>query len=632
MVLGLSRMQPRSARPPITPLPSDAAAPSAQEENWLAQRGAILFEATCDVMGGFPGFADQGGELSGVALRISERFLLVDDARPNGFGIPVNWLDGAELISEGERDDPDLRVFYADGDALRCFSIRFRANRLAMRGGKRAERAQDALRAAGLVDMAPPEPPNFALPWERTREFDGENVIWTGHASAPVRVGHELAPSEIWLSTESLIWGSSEGSGLNRVTLPELSDFCTTRLKDRLGTPAIYLAVAGDQFGRYEIPFVFDQQETPDRNFRDRGAMLVGLRSRAVPEGAPTPLWQPWRLDVHPASRQVEPEPAITQAIETPTETPGVRARIESWLPRLQSLATRGLALPSVEDEESTVVAFTPADPESLPVIPTQEGSLRRNEPTVILSEVEGPLAVRKPSVSASEPEQALTPSPSPNVERGEHEGRGGEDEGCLTTRDPSRVGMMEGKATSVDSPVISSEAEGTLVEVNAPSSEAAPSPMPGEGSMDPAFVAEDFSAVPELARDEERLPSASPPPQPSPVRGGGSTASITREPVTAEERFETAALGVLADALQAIDIRLETGSLEPLSRTASLSAARDAAFTEIRELATAKTIKKREMRRRIERLTNLHDAGVRLRSIVELYDRGRLNHPELAH
>ena len=37
-------------------------------------------------------------------------------------------------------------------------------------------------------------------------------------------------------------------------------------------------------------------------------------------------------------------------------------------------------------------------------------------------------------------------------------------------------------------------------------------------------------------------------------------------------------------------------------------------------------------MRRQIARLTDLYDAGIRLRSLVDLYDRGRLNNPELEH
>ena len=570
MVLGLSRMQPRSPRPPIAPLPPETAPQSTQETDWLAQRGAILFEATCDLMGGFPGFADYGGEVSGALLRISERFLIVDEGRPHGFGIPVAWLDGVALAAQEGREDADLRVFLFDGAFPRCFSLRFRTSRLSMRGGKRAERARDALQAAGLIGSAPPDAPDFVLPWEQTGEFDSENVLWTGHASAPVRVGQELAPSEIWLSTQSLIWGSSEGIGLNRVPVADLRDVISARLKDREGAPAVYLAVSGECFGRFEIPFVFDQQETPDGNFRERGAFMAGLRSRAIPEGDPTPLWQPWRLDVHPATRQMEPiaeiEPNGPPATEPEPlgDGTGVRARIESWLPKLHSLATRGLALPSAGDEQATVVAFEPA------------ASSTTEAPASESGEASAPVILNGAEETLDETDLSMS-SPLAEVE------------GQAVCADPENEPAIESHENT-------DPAENLL-----------PSVVPGE----------------ERALDAEKPSSVSLPDQ--------DHRTAEDPPITRAQRFETAALGVLADALQAIDIRLETGSLEPLSRLASLAPLRDAAFTEIRELGAHKTIKKRELRGDIARLTNLHGAGVRLRSIVDLYDRGLLDNRELA-
>jgi hypothetical protein len=510
MAFGLSRWQPRSTRPPLEPIPDSSLSHS---QSWLEQRGVVLFEAAADMMGGFPGYADQGGELRGVVVRVTERFLLADEGKPHGFGVPVQWLDGTMLLPRADGDDPDLRVFYSDGALARLFTVRFRPNRLAVRGGKRAERAQDALGAAGLADsiaLAPPESPDFALTWEETHEFDDESVIWSGHAAAPVRVGEELAPSEVWLSTNSLIWGSSDGDGLNRVPLRDVSDFNATRMKDRLGTPVVHLGVSGEQIGRHELSFVFNQHETPDLNFRDRGGLLVGLRSLMIPEGSPAPLWQPWRLDILPASRRgeaaVEAKPSLPSAepeLAAP-ETPGVRTRLESWLPKLQMIVNRGLALPSAADERATVIAFEPP-------------------------------ADAKP----------LTPDTAPT--------------------EPIWFETFTGDAK--------------------------PEPV---GAMDI-----DLAPVVPVA-----------------------TSKV--------DQFENAALALVADAIRAIEVRLETGLLEPLAAWTPLTQERDAAFAELREAAARKSIKKREMRQTIARLTNIYDAGVRLRSLAELHDRGCLDNAQL--
>lgn len=563
MVLGLSRMQPNSARQPLDSNPEPI---SSRDQHWLAQRGAVLFEASGAVMGGFPGFADQGGELDGVDIRISDRFLLVDEGKPHGFGIPIQWLDGALLAPLAERDDADLRVLYSDGALPRSFTLRFRPNRLAMRGGKRAERAQDALFAAGLsgaATIAPLDAAEFVLPWERTHDFDDEPVIWTGHAAAPIRVGEELAPSEVWLSTESMIWGSSEGSGLNRLSVAAICDFATTRLKDRLGTPAIYLGVTSDRFGRYEVPFVFNQQETPDRNFRERGDFLAGLRSRAIPEGAVAPLWQPWRIDLHPATRREEPISEPDRIAPTP-ETPGVRARLESWLPKLQTVVGRGFSLPTVEEEQAGVIAFeTHASPDMSPTEPI------RFDPRIasLRSLAEEPIAVASPA-----------------------------DDTATSTRAPVFDLAEEATAAMIDSPLAIATEDRTTLAIE----------------TDPLDVVDSGDSG-----DPERT---------DPI----ASAELPDAPVTAVGQFENAALAVVADAIRGIEVRLETGLLDPLAPWSPLQIERDAALAELREAVAAKTIKKRELRAQTIRLIDLHDAGIRLRSVVDLYDRGRLDNAEL--
>lgn len=312
MVLGLNRIKPRMDNNGPTPI-RNGVIPAGMSKNWHQERGALLFEAQVDVIGGFPGFADRGCWLTDAQFRVTEHFVLVDEGLPHGFGLPLKWIEGSALIAQHNREDYGLRIFYRDGIGPRLFTLRFRASRIAMRGVRRSVRAQDSLHAAGLADRFsanPPSEPSFTLPWDQTSQFEGENVIWMGRANAPIRVGREATGSDIWLTTKSLIWGSGDGLGVNRVPLPLLMDVVSTRLRDRLGTPAVYVGIGDENTGRFEIPFVFDALTPPDRNFRERGAFLVGLRSRGVPEGFAAPYCQPWRLDVFPAAPQMEAEPS----------------------------------------------------------------------------------------------------------------------------------------------------------------------------------------------------------------------------------------------------------------------------------------------------------------------------------
>src|SRR5687768_5303007 len=180
MVLGTTRERP------ITE--SQDAAPGRAAEAWRAERGAVHWEGTGDLAGGFPGFAARGGRLLGVQVRLTDYYLLVEEGRPHGFGLPLAWLVGADLYAppRAERTDPALRLRYDDGVAVRTFLVRFRGSLLGPRGGRRAEQVLAALQAFGLGEAGEPLPeaPEFAVSWDEAARFEGENVIWSGHASA----------------------------------------------------------------------------------------------------------------------------------------------------------------------------------------------------------------------------------------------------------------------------------------------------------------------------------------------------------------------------------------------------------------------------------------------------------------
>ncbi|MGH2535465.1 MAG: hypothetical protein ACRDJW_24665 [Thermomicrobiales bacterium] len=305
MLLGLVRARPRwdglTGRGALVMSPSATARGRlALASDWLAERGATRFEATCDVSGGFPGFAQRGGRLTGALLRISDAYLLVDEGQPHGFGLPIQWLDGAAVVP-GPAQRAALRVAYRDGATARHFTIALRSGRLPMRPLRTAAHARAALLDLGLPDRDDdyePALPRIQVGWDQTRGLESENVIWTGPVSAPLYEGGRVAAGHLWLTTRSLIWGSAAGNGLNRVPLSALHDVITGQDEPRQGIPSAYVAYLDPDTGRIDLPFLFDRL-APDRNPRERGAFLVALRSRGVPLGLPAPLIQPWRISVH---------------------------------------------------------------------------------------------------------------------------------------------------------------------------------------------------------------------------------------------------------------------------------------------------------------------------------------------
>jgi hypothetical protein len=170
-----------------------------------------------------------------------------------------------------------------------------------------------------LTERQLPEPA-FHLAWEEAAQYESENVIWTGRASAPLRVGLPAVPSEIWLTTRSLIWGSEEDDGLNRLPLPVVTDVLGAQIEDRRGTPAVYVGIGDETAGRFDLPFIFDQLPNVDLNFRERGAFLVGLRSRGIPFGTPAPLVQPWRGPIR--------QPVSAASTQAPTTDSGTTAPV----------------------------------------------------------------------------------------------------------------------------------------------------------------------------------------------------------------------------------------------------------------------------------------------------------------
>lgn len=343
MVLGFTREQTTLARrAPAVERPG----PVYGWDDWLIERGAIQWEAAADLTGGFPGFAGHGARLEGCQVRVTERFLLVDEGRRHGFGLPLGWLVDADVIASplrGDRGEAVLRVRYNDRDRVRTFLVRLRGPFLALRGAKRAEHALAALREVGLeagAEALPPLP-EIAHSWLQAAQFEQENVIWSGVTSAAPGPGQEPEPCDVWLTTRSVIWGGGIGDGVLRLSLDRVLDVVPAELESRGKTPALYLACADEAGGRHDLPFIFDRQHPAQRCHRERGALLVGLRSRGIPLGVPPALPQPWRAALAQAAAEDHRFASEAQPLHPPVREQTAPTRFRTPSPARRSVPRR---------------------------------------------------------------------------------------------------------------------------------------------------------------------------------------------------------------------------------------------------------------------------------------------------
>ena len=180
-----------------------------------------------------------------------------------------------------------------------------------------------------------------------------------------------------------MIWGNETASGVQRIPLADLTDVAAEKLADRDETPALYVGVGNQATGHFDLAFIFNQQSTPDRNLRERGALLVGLRSRGLPIGHPTPVRQPWwdrsneSFPTIPPRQRIATDDGVAVISSTafddlpdPIATPGVIAPIAAVSsPDYPDWPTQPSNLPSLiweppadgESESDDVIDETPA-------------------------------------------------------------------------------------------------------------------------------------------------------------------------------------------------------------------------------------------------------------------------------
>jgi hypothetical protein len=141
--------------------------------------------------------------------------------------------------------------------------------------------------------LFPPEI-DLSVGWEHAEEYETERVMWQGQAVTPVGWALDHAPCDVWLTTESIIWGTTSGDGLYRLPVGDIIEAVPADLPGRIPVPGIFLTVYVGTVGRIDLPFMFDCSNSVPQNVQDRGAFMVGLRSRGIPIGTPEQPPQPW--------------------------------------------------------------------------------------------------------------------------------------------------------------------------------------------------------------------------------------------------------------------------------------------------------------------------------------------------
>lgn len=574
MVLGLHRMRPRGGAPDLISITGGEALPA----SWLAVRGESLYESRVDVIGGFPGFAAGGGCLRDIRLAVIPGMLLIAEGGAHGFGLTVDAISGYALVDGLYRGEPDLMVRYRGDASPRSLVIRFRPNRLPVRATRRAERLVEALIATGLnvPDETGSGRPDFTLSWERADEFASETVRWSGWASAPLTLGDLSARSEIWLTTQSLMWGSAAGQGLNRVTVSHLLDVVSARLGDRSGSPMVNIGIDGGRGAREDATFVFDQEIPEGRNADECGRMLAALRSLGLPDGIAEPLRQPWR----------------PSELETSDEGDGRASSALSTLPIMRTW-------PRPTDEETSPPSASAADP------PIRRGLGARLQRVVPATPVMQPAPYVDAAPDGDNEVDTTAPAPV---------------EAIGTLSEP--VAEQRGPA-SVDAALALAIAQPkTAIDRWMPPFELRFAPaltrgVTGSDSMAATGDVDDVAravTTPALTIDPIAFDPAA------------SIKDVRWSPVRA---FETEAVAALASTLRAIDRR---ASGERDADGAPLPSASDqaAALAALRDLVLAGELTVDDGARRAERVGGLFEAVIRLQTLLDLHHSGHVPIEEL--
>jgi len=267
---------------------------------WPGVRGNILFRATVELSGGFPGSVPHAGIFRQARLAITEDWLIVNEGRPDGFALSLDSVTSFAIVPGTLRSRYALRVGYDQHDEAHFFYVRFPEPVWPFRAGDDALRMADLLFRLGIDDIDSAAlssiEEKLAATDATTRTAAMESMVWSGDVSAPVqgRKGQDRTRCQAWLTTASFIWKAIDGSGMHHLNLRDLARVHTGVWVQKEPYPVTMFQIRGNST-IHEVPFIFNAFDHIDDNRRECAAMLGGLRMREIAvSGQPRPL-RPWQ-------------------------------------------------------------------------------------------------------------------------------------------------------------------------------------------------------------------------------------------------------------------------------------------------------------------------------------------------
>lgn len=266
--------------------------PPTYDNGWLARRGDVRAAVDCDVIGNFPGFHQSAALIVSAKTVVTPGYLVVDEGEAHGFALPISAISDVSL-DEAPHAGPDLIVRYRQASDSGWFRLRESRGRLRRKGTRGIEAIRAALRASGVSfgETAASFNAFLLMPWDAAASIESDKVIWSGRATAPIRATLECAPTEVWVTSNAVIWGGIKGEGVNRLPLTAIRSLAPIALADSGAAPSIFVSTFGPENIPVSLPFIFD---TGSNRLATRDELVQLFSPNLVAEIEATPPSQPW--------------------------------------------------------------------------------------------------------------------------------------------------------------------------------------------------------------------------------------------------------------------------------------------------------------------------------------------------
>ncbi|MGI8486073.1 MAG: hypothetical protein ACR2OU_17675, partial [Thermomicrobiales bacterium] len=288
---------------------------------WKDRRGCTFFRSFAAVVGSFPGAISRGHRIGRSRLTITERYLVCNEGRKQGFAIDVDDILDVAIVPAPSGVMSALRIRYLDAGnkhLVRSFAFYLRGATVSLYGVRRVRALARLFADAGIpvVDDATVHSPHrLALTWDAARRHSPELMVWSGKASAPVGgwMARDRKACRVWLTGKSLFWCDPSGTGVNRIPLEDIVDISADPGAD---VPALVVALIDATDTRQELLFGFDGARDQETNRWECQTLINAFASRDVTIIEPGVPAVPWMASRSP-TRSVAKPVAVVRMMDT---------------------------------------------------------------------------------------------------------------------------------------------------------------------------------------------------------------------------------------------------------------------------------------------------------------------------